>query len=406
MKTLPKYWVVEKTKENVEVFKKTVIPYLLDVYGEMWREDSYRFYGYDGNESFKGTNGWNSISKFENNPTLLTLDEFIKLTKEESNVIEAAKSQGMIKEEFVLPEKWAVARNIENYRVLNDWCNSHKGVSGTDSENGYIHSHNYGYSWKGSDGGYYYANLKQKHPDHTEITFEQFKKYVLKQEEVMDKEIIGYKLKKDCQQYLEAAEIIANFMPDGAIPLERFLEKSQWGVFKENLEKAGVLDLWFEPIYKEGPKYKVGDWVLTSNNANGWGSGVSEVNNKILKITKIDLEDLEFHGNRYYFGKEMTAGKEIVRLATPEEIEKATTKEFPIGSYKAVVKDGNIIIDGKGRISVEAFNNLYEGWLQDALGTTVEDYEVSLTVATIKIGCVKDITLKQAKELYNYTKTL
>lgn len=35
-----------------------------------------------------------------------------------------------------------------------------------------------------------------------------------------------------------------------------------------------------------------------------------------------------------------------------------------------------------------------------------KEYEVSLTVATIKIGCVEDITLTQAKELYNYTKTL
>ena len=112
------------------------------------------------------------------------------------------------------------------------------------------------------------------------------------------------------------------------------------------------------------------------------------------------------HGGKYYFGTKRTAGKEIVRLATPEEIEKATTKEFPISAYKAIAKDDNIIIDGKVRISVESFNNFYEGWLQDALGTTVDNYDVSLTVATIKIGCVKDITLKQAEELYNYTKTL
>ncbi len=475
MKTLPKYWVVEKTEDNEVLFKQTVIQYLLDTYEEYWRGDSYRFYGYDGNSDFKGTNGWNSISKFENNPTLLTLEEFIKLTKK----------QGMIKEEFVLPEKWAVARNEENYRVLNDWCNSHNGVAGTTEPNGYIHSHNYGNNWKGFDSGHYYANFKQKHPDHTEITFEQFKKYVLKQEEevmkytldelvgnesvvvyidseeewnklketgkfnmckyygkhcyslatatyssastktsadgyknvkiitinqikfneTMNKEIIGYKLKKDCQQYLEAAEKIASILPGRKESLERYLEKSQWGVFKENLEKAGVLNLWFEPIYKERPKYKVGDWVLTSNNANGWGSSSGEINNKILQISRIDYDDLATHGGRYYFGIKRTAGEEIVRLATPKEIKKATTKKFPIGDYKAVVKDGNIIIDGKGKISVEAFNDFYDSYLHNTF-TAVDNYDIVLTDATIKIGCVKNVTLEQVRELYNYTKTL
>ena len=390
----------------------------------------------------------------------------------------------MIKEEFVLPEKWAVARNKENYRVLNDWCNSHEGVSGTTEPIGYIHSHNYGNRWEGFDGGHYYANFKQKHPDHTEITFEQFKKYVLKQEEevmkytldelvgdksvvvyidseeewnklkktgkfnmckyygkhcyslatatyssastktsagdyknvkiitinqikfneTMDKEIIGYKLKKDYQQYLKAAEIIANFMPDGTTPLEGFLKKPQWGLFKKNLEKAGVLDLWFEPIYEEEYKYKVGDWVkLVSKRPKNWNYNgkMDHFLGRVIQLTYINDEIRFSESNGWSF-----LLKDIDRLATPEEIQEATTKEFPIGAYKAVVKDGNIIIDGKGRISVEVFNNFYEDWLQDDLGTTVDDYKVSLTIATIKIGCVKDITLTQAKELYNYTKTL
>ena len=67
--------------------------------------------------------------------------------------------------------------------------------------------------------------------------------------------------------------------------------------------------------------FKVGDWVLTSDNANGWGSVPNVVNNKILKITKIDLQDLLNDGGRIYFNNGIkTAGKEVLRKATLNEI--------------------------------------------------------------------------------------
>ena len=39
----------------------------------------------------------------------------------ESDVIEAAKKQGMIKEEFILPEKWCIERDATNYTVINNF---------------------------------------------------------------------------------------------------------------------------------------------------------------------------------------------------------------------------------------------------------------------------------------------
>ena len=85
MKNLPKYWVVEKTEENQELFIKTVIPYLLNTYGESWSGIAYKFYGFDGNRQYNGTNCFNKLEDFENNPVLLTLDEFINLTKKRNN---------------------------------------------------------------------------------------------------------------------------------------------------------------------------------------------------------------------------------------------------------------------------------------------------------------------------------
>ena len=69
------------------------------------------------------------------------------------------------------------------------------------------------------------------------------------------------------------------------------------------------------------PKYKVGDWVLTSNDANGYGSNRESICGKILQITEIDLEDMGEYGGRYFFNNDLrTVEQEIVRKALPNEI--------------------------------------------------------------------------------------
>ena len=85
MKNLPEYWVVERTEDNKVLFKQTVIQYLLDTYGEYWYGTGYKYYGFDGSKEFKGTNCYNFLEDFKNNPVLLTLNEFIKLTEKKRN---------------------------------------------------------------------------------------------------------------------------------------------------------------------------------------------------------------------------------------------------------------------------------------------------------------------------------
>jgi len=72
--------------------------------------------------------------------------------------------------------------------------------------------------------------------------------------------------------------------------------------------------------------YEVGDWILTSNNANGWGNGAKEVNNKILQITEIYSEDYGEYGGTYCFGAIKTVGREIVRKALSHEIPQSIPK--------------------------------------------------------------------------------
>lgn len=89
----------------------------------------------------------------------------------------------------------------------------------------------------------------------------------------MKKEIIGYKLKKNFEYCKESAQEIA-FPGSGQAfnkghPLECYLEKPYWGKYKDRLEKAGILDLWFEPIYEEvKPKFKIGDKVVVIPSDN------------------------------------------------------------------------------------------------------------------------------------------
>ena len=460
MKNLPKYWVVQLTEENQELFRKTVIPYLLETYGEYWSGIGYKYYGFDGNEVFKGTNCHNFLENFENNPVLLTLDEFIKLTTKEetmidfkikgtelpcmkdirfrcsswysdnyqhlnfsgklvsfgykvfngvvhilaeeadyeldnyymfkeSDVIEAAKKQGMYKEEFVLPEKWFLRFNT--IEIFNKLCKPFKPEFIFYEDAGICND-----SIRPALGNYYYLYRPATYGQ--EITFEQFEKYVLKQkEEVMEKQITGYKLKKDCQQYLDAAEAIAanGLGVDFKIGdnLEYYLQKPEWGTYKKRLEEAGALDLWFEPVYEEVYKYKVGDWVVVLPEDPYYFNCEQGCAQQIA--------DIDFNSNLPYrlkFSNKSTNEYSKIRLATPEEIKKATTKEFPIGKYTAVVKNGKIIIDDIGEVSIKLFNRFFENYLTHTL-TKLDGFKVY-------IGCVENVTLAQAKELYNYTKTL
>jgi hypothetical protein len=78
---LPKYWVVKCDTSHSDWMK--VIDYLNTIYPNGWTGSGSNYYGYDGSKSYLGTNCWDKISSFENNPTLLTIEEFVELTSKE-----------------------------------------------------------------------------------------------------------------------------------------------------------------------------------------------------------------------------------------------------------------------------------------------------------------------------------
>lgn len=102
---LPKYWVVQcpekSNSEELDRFRNTVIRYMEEVIGERWRGDAYlSYYGYDGNSSFRGTNYNCSLKDFINSPTLLTIDEFIELSKPIESTSETKEYSSMNKRKF------------------------------------------------------------------------------------------------------------------------------------------------------------------------------------------------------------------------------------------------------------------------------------------------------------------
>lgn len=94
--------------------------------------------------------------------------------------------------------------------------------------------------------------------------------------EIINKEIVGYKLIKS--EYEEAAKIIANEYTNDWWNLNAYRNLKNYGwMFKKGdidlslknvYRKAGVLDLWFEPVYKtsipditiNGYKADISDW--------------------------------------------------------------------------------------------------------------------------------------------------
>lgn len=147
---LPQYWAVKKDSDNPDFNK--IIAYMNEIDPQSrfpWTGKSgYEYYGYDGNSSNNGTDITSYMANFRNNPTLLTIAEFVELT-----------------EDFVLPTQWYINWTDQNMvDVLAKHFNVHWGyIPGA----------------KNLMNGEYVFSDEKTSSDYTEITFEQFTKYVL-----------------------------------------------------------------------------------------------------------------------------------------------------------------------------------------------------------------------------------
>lgn len=191
---------------------------------------------------------------------------------------------------FVLPEKWYIIVNEENKIKVNNWY-----FNGDTFLKPYLHICGMVKQYGSIEKGYNeLPNIKNGDGNDSsydfgiEITFEQFKEHVLKdipkpEYDPKDvafknefetkcgwnkmneypkppKKIIGYKLIKP--EYKEAAKIIALSHVGEKIKYYKgnieTIGVKNGAPCKKALEEAGVLSLWFEPIYDTSITLKSG----------------------------------------------------------------------------------------------------------------------------------------------------
>lgn len=151
----------------------------------------------------------------------------------------------------------------------------------------------------------------------------------------MEKEIIGYKLIKP--EYVQAACKIEGYISMGEsiidgkdILFNDPYTKSRKEGF-EKLKKAGVLDLWFEAVYKEEVKFQENEWLYWTSSHNRdkvilrfKGYQNSRFSNRTMISTKeyyyISNDKLQTEGesDNYCYTDDVTK-------ATPEQIKEILT---------------------------------------------------------------------------------
>ena len=175
-----KHWLETCIKENKFVYyeeaMKTFIPEYLELLPGWSRHVEFVGEIFDTKKDFQEQfKKFKFISKHTNWKEVLHLNWIPIFFKPSTK--EAYDAQFVVKEpEFVLPEKWCIKLTEENYKTLGKWRSDgelHINSLHRISSNWYLHTP------MNNKNGY---NTPSKNPNYTEITFEQFKKYVLKDE--------------------------------------------------------------------------------------------------------------------------------------------------------------------------------------------------------------------------------
>lgn len=228
------------------------------------------------------------------------------------------------KPEFVLPEKWCIVLTTENKNYVQENFPIKRGLNFD------------------SFGGYYYIQGNSAlasvnvPPSYTEITFEQFKKYVLKQNNMSTintyKRFPFYLDPRNAQRIIDIA--CSTWKPKLAsmwahnMVLGNSIEISE--EFYKEMRNACTVEqhILFDSIFGKDVEdfpYKVNDWIT--------------IDGVVVKITEINKDSSHIYWIKHTPNANTGGGfsfkcyKNRIRFATPEEIAKASC------SYK----DGELI---------------------------------------------------------------
>lgn len=224
------------------------------------------------------------------------------------------------------------------------------------------------------------AYHNQEHFSSKTITFEDF----------MEK-IIGYKLIKP--EYEEAVKAMISFNW-WDLCAKNNLSRHGWhfstgSIIEKIMRDAGVLDLWFEPVYEKN--FKVGDWIINTISPKP----------KAYKISAIE--------DPYYYAESTLDvplrfnKKEPFRLATEEEIKDAEVKIFTLSCY-----NGNFKLEVSRKGIYYALDDIYINAedLKEIITpkSFISDtkYKFKSTIQYVDLGCKKEIPVEDIQKVLDY----
>ena len=318
---------------------------------------------------------WSTSSKYGNthyNRILYFEGKWAKIVEEKS---------------FTLPEKWCIKTDIQE---VVDYCNKY-GKIPPYSKSVKIYAH-----FPSPDG--YCTTFYEIKNGYTEITLEQFKKHVLKQENM---KIIGYKLKENLwvNEYRKE-DFLKGVCAIGILKNTPTVEEINKSVSLlipdviDNYRKAGVLDLWFEPVYED--EYKVGDYFVCIKERQYFKGEL----NKVYKIINLDYDVL-------YYDNYSSIHIDRCRKATPEEI-KASQKEIvkltsSSGDFELEVsKEGIYYAPDKKWLNIDDIRHFANLELllhkHDKPGKPFTGV-YTIKIKTLKVGCKDDTKIEDWKKV-------
>lgn len=253
-----------------------------------------------------------------------------------------------------IPERWCVRRTPENAEILNAWANSRFHWTNHHTEKGgYIY-----YDGKADQEGSgpcedctiitfdqwqtipevaewlfnYYVPDTSKRTEKVEERDEKGQPLTFWGGKVEEREIIGWKFKEGLSANTKrGANITAGYEASNFGGLNDEVHFEHNSSAHDDLKEAGVLELWFDPVYAEKPVFKVGDTVKVIEKHKDDGG-------KMLKVINYDS-----HLNLYQLSNYLYYIPEVLTLCTPEEIEAARPKrKYMKQVWYVLVMDKNL----------------------------------------------------------------
>lgn len=341
----------------------------IHLYNGMLHKEYLGYYSYYGSLNGRDSSGFDSWG------TELTLDQF--------------KEYILNNKPFdVAPEQ---TKEVEFVFDKNNW--SYKNNRQERSEFIKLFSKFLNYTYTGNCI-YYGLSGGEKNtgtaPWGTELTFDQFKQYVLG---IQTDKIIGYKTPFDLYggEIKKETIYINAFNKNYYIPSDRENDSDCITLPKE------IVETW-EPVYEV--KFKVGDFIWATNrDSNGLrqeGQIVEIVDNsfddKATGLISSNTWDFIVKSSKgeYYRINSKTA---LARFATYKEIEDSKEFVVKVGNNEVTIRKEGIFAVGS-KIDVKELRETIS-----LLNKNLGSWNVTLVDATLKYGCWEDCKLSEIKEV-------